>query len=164
MLADGNRRNHGWIVQLQVALRHSRGREGKRRGIGYWPPRCRSSEGEFGAGQNPWKSVPYRFANNKTSSVETLVPNPAHPGILRPPPPSSRDFYRRGWEENSAMREIEERLAPRVYIYIYIKYDARLSIKRELCSLFEDRRIFANETIFNFEIVLIRKREKYRDY
>lgn len=24
-----------------------------------------------------------------------------------------------GWEESSAMREIEERLAPRVYIYIY---------------------------------------------
>lgn len=98
-------------------LKTFEGEGGRRRGIGYWPPRCRSSEGEFGAGQNPWKSVPYRFANNKTSSVETLVPNPAHPGILRPLLLLPRGISIGGWEESSAMREIEERLAPRIYIY-----------------------------------------------
>lgn len=105
-----------------------RGR-GARRGIGYWPPRCRSYR-QVGAGQNPWKSAPYRFANNKTSSMETLVPNPC---ASRDPPPSPRPrgISIGGWEESSAMREIES-------IYIHTKYDASLSISKGSLFAFDE--------------------------
>lgn len=111
-----------------------RGR-GARRGIGYWPPRCRSYR-QVGAGQNPWKSAPYRFANNKTSSMETLVPNPC---ASRDPPPSPRPrgISIGGWEESSAMREIERLHHESIYIYIYIQ-NMSLSISKGSLFAFDE--------------------------
>lgn len=81
---------------------------------------------QVGAGQNPWKSVPYRFANNKTSSMETLVPNPCT--SWDPPPfPASGDFYRRMGRKFGHARN-REASPPRDYIYI--KYDASLSMSK----------------------------------
>lgn len=53
--------------------------------------------------------------------------------ILAHPLPRPRGISIGGWEESSAMREIES-----IYIYIYTKYDASLSISKGSLFAFDE--------------------------